>query len=473
MSKPTTSEPGFLKPGDDDGSFAYTFLISFVAAVGGFLFGYDLSIISGAQQYLKEAFSLDSQAFGFAVSSAILGCLAGPLLGASLCDRIGRKWTLVFAAALFGISAIGTALPRNIVEFNVLRIVGGVGVGLASVASPMYIAEIAPKRIRGALVTMNQLAIVVGSLGAIVVSYLIANNVSPAVSWRWMFASELVPVGIFLALLTRLPETPRWLAEKQRFGEAREVLRCINGTIGGDEEFRGIEEEMGREKKPNASSLRDLVAPGVRKALLLGIILSLMSQWTGWSMVSFYMPTIYRQAGIDNSADAIFWSIIPNIANLLFTIGAIYLIDRVGRRPLYLVFSMVMAVAMALLGMIFIFKWQGWPVVVVLSLAAAPQAMALGALSWLVVSEIFPTRIRAMAMSTCTVFLWLACFALNSVAPTLLAWSERRFGSTSAVFFLFAAICMFSFLLLLIMLPETKKKSLEEIAQFWTADAPP
>jgi sugar porter (SP) family MFS transporter len=454
-----------------NGSLLYTFLISFVAAIGGFMFGYDLNIISGAQQYLKVAFSLDERAFGFANSSALLGCLAGPFLGAWLCDRAGRKRTLIVAAILFAISAIGTALPRTIFEFNFFRVIGGVGVGLASIASPMYIAEIAPRNLRGRLVTMNQLAIVVGGLISIVVAYLIARNVSESVSWRWMFASVIVPIAVFMIFLVQLPETPRWLAQRQRVDEARKILTHINGPTTAAAEFEGIQAEIVRDEQSPRTTLAELWAPGIRLAVILGVALSLMSQWTGWSMVAFYMPTIYRLAGIESASDAIYWTIIPYFANLLFTIVAIYLIDWVGRRPLYLVFSLAMAAAMSLLGAMFIWKWEGWPVVLILSLAAAPHAIALGALSWLVVSEIFPTRIRATAMSFCTIFLWLACFSLSTATPTLFKWSTDTFGNPSAVFFGCAGVCVASFLFLLKFLPETKQKTLEEIARFWSRDA--
>ncbi len=451
----------------DEANLVYVFLISFAAAIGGFLFGYDLNIICGAQQYLKVAFSLNPQAFGFANSSAMLGCLAGPVLGAWLCDRLGRKRTLIAAAVLFGVSAIGTALPRTIVEFNIFRIVGGVGVGLASVASPMYIAEIAPKNLRGRLVTMNQLAIVVGAIIAIITSYFIATYVAESIGWRWMFASEVVPIVIFLFFLVQLPETPRWLAQQGRMKEAREVMLHINGRKITELEFGGIEDEIDRENESRRVTLGELLAPGIRKALVLGIALSLMSQWTGWSMVSWYMPTIYRQAGIDNAADAIFWTIIPNVALLLFTIIAIYLIGHVGRRPLYLACSLAMAVTMSLLGMVFIAQCQGWPVVLILSLCAAPHTIGLGTLYWLIISEIFPTRIRAKAMSLCTVCMWLASFLIASIAPTLFEWSTDQFGVPSAVFFLFAGVSVVSFIVLLKILPETKGKTLEEIGRFW------
>jgi SP family arabinose:H+ symporter-like MFS transporter len=446
----------------------YAFLIAFVAAVGGFLFGYDLSIASGAQKFLRINFDLDSNQLGFAMSSAILGCMAGPIAGLWLCDRIGRRNSLIFAAILFGISAIGTALPDTIFQFNMFRIIGGVGLGLASVASPMYIAEISPKAIRGRLVTMNQLAIVVGALISIFVAYFLAKYLNETDSWRWMFASEIVPIIAFVIFLLILPETPRWLAENRQPDKARQVLRKITSPENAEIEMQGIEEEMAREDPGAGVSWVELFRPGLKVALLLGIVLSLISQWTGWSMIAFYMPTIYEKAGIVDAAEALKWTIIPNIASLFFTLIAIYLVDLLGRRPLYLFFAPAMAVATTLLGLVFIFKIQGWPVVVVLCLCAAPHAIALGALSWLVVSEIFPTRIRAKAMSLCTIALWLACFISTYMVPRLFDISEKLFNHPSGVFFLCSVICLISFMYLLKYLPETKGRSLEEIAKSWT-----
>lgn len=446
----------------------YPFLISFVAAVGGFIFGYDLNIIAGAQRYLKDVFELSPQAFGFANASALLGCLAGPIVGAWLCDLTGRKKSLMVAAVLFGISAIGTAIPRNIIEFNIFRIIGGVGVGLASVASPMYIAEIAPKKIRGMLVTMNQLAIVVGALSAIIVSYFLAEYVSAKVSWRWMFASELVPIILFVIFLSMIPETPRWLAEKRQFGQSLKILTKLHGATEAEIEMAGIRNETIGLRDAARVSFGELFTPGIRVAIILGIVLSLMSQWTGWSIVAIYMPTIYAQAGITVRSEAIFWTIIPNLANLVYTFIAIYLVDRAGRRPLYLVCTLLMAVMMSVLGLVFVLGIKGWPVVVILSLVGAPHAIAIGGLTWLVVSEIFPTHIRAKAMSFCTVFLWVACFIVIFAAPPLFELSMKWFGVPSGLFFLCGIISLASFLFVLKKLPETKGKTLEEIGDVWT-----
>jgi SP family arabinose:H+ symporter-like MFS transporter len=451
----------------EQGSRIYVFLTAFVAAVGGFLFGFDLNIIAGAQQFVKDYFALDSAQFGWAMSSALLGCLAGPILGAWLCDRIGRRRSLMMACLLIGAGAIGTALPKTIMVFNMFRITGGVGVGLASVASPMYISEISPKSIRGMLVTMNQLAIVVGSLLSIIVSYFLARSLPPTVSWRYMFASMILPVVVFAVLLSRMPETPRWLSERRRFEEARRILFRINGAQEGQSEFDGINAEIEKEADTPRVRLAELFVPGIKTAILLGIVLALMSQWTGWSFTAAYMPTIYRQAGIENKAHAVLLTIFPNVANLLWTLIGIYLVDRVGRRPLYLICALAMTTTMSMVGLVFVLHMSGWPVVAILCLTAGPHAIGFGALSWLVLSEIFPTRIRAKAMSLCTVFLWIGSFVVIYLAPILFDLSYQLFNVPSGIFFLCGFVSLISFFFLLRMLPETKGKSLEQIGASW------
>ncbi|MFN8006950.1 MAG: sugar porter family MFS transporter [Terriglobia bacterium] len=457
----------YNSPSTPGGSTSYVFLTAFVAAVGGFLFGYDLNIIAGAQQYLRDYFALNSSQFGWTMASALLGCLLGPFLGAWACDKLGRRKSLMVACLLFGAGAIGTTFPRGIFAFNTFRIVGGMGVGLASLASPMYIAEISPRRIRGMLVTMNQLAIVVGSLVAIVVSYFLAQNLPPAISWRYMFASMLIPVCVFALLLWKMPESPRWLSQKNRFDEALKVLLKINGNQEGQNELKGIREEIARATHIPDVALGELFIPGVRIALVVGIALAIMSQWTGWSMTAFYMPTIFRQAGIIDKAHAVLLTIIPNIANLIYTIIAIYLVDLVGRRLLYLVCALAMTLTMTLLGLVFVFKMSGWPVVTILSLTAAPHAVGFGALCWLVLSEMFPTRIRAKAMSICTATVWIACFLVTYFTPVLFDLSQKLLRIPSGVFFLCAFVSFISFLFLRKMLPETKGKSLEQIGESW------
>ena len=423
--------------------------------------------MSGAQIYLREAFHLDAAAFGFAVASAVLGCTVGPIAGIWVCDAIGRKKTLMLSAGLFGASAIGTALPETIGQFCAFRIIGGVGVGLACVASPMYIAEMAPARIRGRLVTMNQLAIVVGSLGAFLTANFLAQTLDEAVSWRWMFASELVPIVLFIILLGGVPESPRWLAGEGREAEARRVLVRIMGPVEAEREMAGITASLGEKN----GGFAELFRPGIRIALSLGVFVAVMQQWTGWSVISAYMPTIFQKAGFSAATDALFQTIVPNVGNLLFTFVGLYLVDVVGRRPLWLGGSLLMAVFTAALGVVFATDTTGWVVVLVVSLCALPHAVAFGPLGWLIIAEIFPTRVRARAMGLSSLCVWLANYVANQLTPLLSEFSETTFGNPSAAFFLFSGVCVFSFLVGRRLVPETKGKTLEEIARFWVTKA--
>ena len=441
----------------------YVYLISLVAAVGGFLFGFDLCIIAGAQIYFKSYFNLDADAYGFAVGSAMLGCMVGPFLGAWICDAVGRKKTLIIAAVLFGVSALGTALPQTIFQFNIFRILGGIGVGLASVASPMYIAEIAPARIRGRLVTMNQLAITIGALSSIIIAYFLAKYIDEDTSWRWMFASEMPPIIAFVVFLLLLPETPRWLVSRNRPDEALAVLDRINGCAQAQIELENVEASLVEE----TGSWRELFQPGIRRALAAGMFVALMAMWTGWSVISFYLPTIFQKANASETTDAIFQSILAYSANLVFTFVCLYIMDRLGRRTMWLGGSLAMVVGTFLLGLVFFTNTTGWRVLLVVLLCDAPHAIVLGPLCWLIISEIFPTRIRARAASLCTLVVWTAGWVSTWATPRMFEFFEGRFGSPAGLFWIFSGVSLLSFLIALRLLPETKGRSLEDIAAFW------
>jgi SP family arabinose:H+ symporter-like MFS transporter len=444
----------------------YVHLIALVAGVGGFLFGYDLVIISGANILLKEQFHLSDAAFGFTTSSAILGCLAGPLTGFWLCDRFGRKETLAASATLLAISAILTALPRDIIVFNIFRIVGGVGVGLASIASPMYIAEIAPSRIRGALGVMYQVAIILGALISAIVAYLLAKYLEPTVSWRWMFASELVPIAAFLVFLFFVPQSPRWLAEKGRSRDALRVLTRLHGQADAEKEMAEIVHSSASEELVTFS---ELLRPGMRRALLIGAALALFNNWTGWTAMSFYLPALFQKGGFPDAVDAIFQFLIVNFVMVLVTLVSLKLVDRVGRRPLWLVGSLMMALALILTGFVFQYNISGFVVLVVVFLCGVPHHLALGPLPWLMMPELYPTRLRARALAITTTVLWLAGFAGSAAFPVVAGLSERMLGSVSGAFFLYALLCVLSFVFGWSILPETKGRTLESIADSWTS----
>jgi len=441
----------------------FTFFVSCVAALGGFLFGYDLAIISGAQIFLRSQFHLSPGQFGFAVSSALMGCIAGPILGTKLCDRFGRKPTLIIAGVLFLIGAAGTALAQSIVVFNVFRIEGGVGVGLASLASPMYIAEAAPARRRGALTLLYQLAIVVGCLVATIVSYYLANYLSPHISWRAMFASVAVPVLLFILLLGRVPHGPRWLAEKGRIEDAFQVLAAINGEDEARTELAAIMSSL----RAESGTWSELLHPDIRKPLFIGTILALLNNWTGWTGMSFYLPTLFQQAGYPHAADAIGQNVYVMIGMVLLTMVSVYLVDRIGRRPLWLGTSVAMFACLVAAGWLFHHNVKGPLAVVAIFACSAPHAMGLGPIPWLMMSELYPTRIRARAVSITTTVLWIAGFTGPFAFPLIESVSQRMFGNDAGLFWFYALVCMFSFFWGLKCLPETKGRSLEEIADSW------
>ena len=442
----------------------YVFGISMIAAVGGFLFGYDLSIVSGAVIFLRKDFNLTPNEVGFAVSSAVIGCLIGPfLIGAGLSDKLGRKKILVITAVIFGIGAVGTAIPRSMTEFNFFRILGGVGVGVASVISPMYISEIAPARLRGRLVTVNQLAIVIGSLCSIIVSYFLSFSES----WRWMFASECVPVLWLLAGLFFVPESPRWLMEKDRRSEAFAVLEKIDGSANAEREIQGIMASF----QEKSGSYSELFQPGMRIALVIAITLAILQQFTGVSPLLFYTPMVFQKAGFEKASDAILQSIIVNVWNLFCTALAFWLVDRLGRRPLLIAGCGGMALGMTLMGVFFHFDLKGIWILLVMFLCVGSYVVSLAPLAWLIMSEIFPTRIRGRAMALASFSLWIAAFIGAQTFPPLLSFVEGRFGTPAGLFWIYAVVCVFAVIFGWVMVPETKGKSLEEIGRSW-AKAP-
>lgn len=443
------------------------FASTFIASVGGFLFGYDLSVIGAANIYLREQFALSDAAMGLATSSAVMGCIFGPFLGAWCCDALGRKKTMIGASLLLAASAVVTALARDMITFNIFRFVGGIGVGLCSLASPMYIAETTPPKHRGKMGTMYQLAIVIGSIIAPLVAFFLVRGLADTVSWRWMFASENIAILIFVIFLFGLPNSPRWLAEKGRYDDALKVLERISGRENAQAELDQIKQEIEESESGKAGSFSELFAPGMRIAMKIGVILAFFAQWTGWSAMGGYIPYLFEKAGMENRAMAILQFAVSYGVMGAMTFVSLIVVDRVGRKPLWIGASFLMAIIMGMTGLVFHLEIGGILVLLVIILCTVPHGIGLGGLPWLMMSEIFPTRLRAKGVALSTTCLWIFCSGAVWLTPMIIGYSEKKIGTPAGTFWLFSFICVVSAIFGIKMLPETKGRTLEEIAKTW------
>jgi len=535
------------------------FLLTFVAALGGLLFGYDTAVISGAIGFLQAHFDLDPQLWkGWAAASALIGCAFGAAFAGMASDHLGRKKVLILSAVLFLISALGTAMPRSFTEFIIYRIIGGLGVGAASMTSPMYIAEISPARIRGRMVSVNQFAIVTGMLVVYFVNYFIggfgtavdraavepriaqqgtavdperaaaflretaklsaivdasdpasvakfeseirgflAANPEPldagavveflkrygvnvdetaallaadgavpwneALGWRWMFGSEALPATMLLLLVLFVPESPRWLTKQGRRDRALGILTRVDGPENARVELAAIEDAIVHE----TGSVTQLFMPGFRIVLVIGVVLAVLQQITGINVFLYYAPEIFKKMGTGSSA-ALLQTVIVGAVNLSFTIVAIWSVDRLGRKPLMLVGYAGMGISLLALGLAS--HWQKtevWVLAFILGYIAC-FALSVGPVTWVILSEIFPTRIRGRAMAIATVCLWTANFAVTQTftmmdeAPGLVERFHHGFP-----FWVYAFFSALAFVFVLACVPETKGKTLEEIERGW------
>lgn len=443
------------------GSPFYIATLSLIAALGGLLFGYDTAVISGAIGFMKTKFNLSSMMTGWAASSALVGCIFGAMFAGVLSDRFGRKKIMILTAILFFTTAVWSSIPVGLFDFIIARILGGLAVGAASMLSPMYIAEIAPARIRGRLVSINQFAIISGMLVVYFVNAMIVGIGDEAwnvnFGWRWMFASGSLPALLFFVMLLFAPESPRWLTEAGREEAAFKILTRIGGTAHAEQEFGEMRTALAGE----SSDFNQIFKPGMRIALLIGIGLAIFQQITGINVVLYYAPEIFKSAGLATSS-AFSDTVIVGMVNLAFTLVAIAIVDKIGRKPLLLIASAGMGISLFLLGRAFrLEQFDGKRVLLYVLMYVASFAVAMGPVVWVVISEIFPTKVRGRAMSVATVCLWVACFLVSQFFPYML---EKLAGS---VFWVYAAICAASFLFILAVVPETKGKSLEEIEKMW------
>jgi sugar porter (SP) family MFS transporter len=444
------------------GSLAYVYLLASVAALGGLLFGYDTAVISGAIGFMEEYFKLDSIQKGWVASCALLGCILGAAGAGILSDTLGRKKVLLISAVLFTVSAVGAAVPRNVTEFVLARILGGLGIGMASMLSPLYIAEVAPARIRGRMVSLNQLAIVSGMVVVYYVNSMIAglgdNQWNVETGWRWMFGSGALPAMVFFVLLFLVPESPRWLTERGREDEALDVLTRVGGRRQADLQMREIRAVLAQE----TGSIDQLFRPGVRIALLIAVVLAVLQQITGINVVLYYAPEIFKSAGVQ-ATQAIGDTVTVGLVNMFFTLVAIWVVDKLGRKPLLLIGTAGMGISLALLGGAFAMeKVQGPWVLAFILCYVASFAMAMGPVVWVIMAEIFPTQIRGRAMSIATVCLWMACYAVSQTFPWMLKNLEGPL-----TFWFYSGMCLVAIVFVALFVPETKGKTLEEIERGW------
>lgn len=441
--------------------------VCLVAALGGLLFGYDTAVISGAIGFLRTKFDLDATQMGWAASSALVGCILGCIFAGVLSDWMGRKKTLILAAILFTISAVGSAVPRSFTEFIIFRMIGGIGVGSASMLSPLYIAEISPATIRGKMVSYNQFAIVFGMLVVYFVNYFIVaqgNEIWNVQSgWRWMFGSEALPAIIFLGFLLFVPESPRWLIKKKRTSEALFILSRVTNEEHAKNELTEIEDAIAHED----ASIKQLLLPGMKIVLIIGIVLAVLQQVTGINVFLYYAPEIFKKLGTGTNT-ALFQTIIVGSVNLTFTVVAIKTVDRLGRKPLMMIGSFGMGICLMGLGLAAYFQQTAmWILIFVLGYIAC-FALSVGPVVWVILSEIFPTRIRGRAMSIATICLWAANWIVSQTFPMLdeNEWLVENFHHGFS-FWLYGSLCFVLILFVWKVVPETKGKSLEEIERFW------
>lgn len=448
-------------------SLKYVYQCTLVAAVGGLLFGYDTAVVSGAIGFIQEKYQLSAAMTGWVASCALVGCMVGAMFAGPVSDKLGRKKVLMISGIAFAVSSLGIMIPMDLSWFIVFRFIGGVGIGIASMLAPMYISEIAPADIRGRLVSIYQLGIVIGILLIYFVNAAIAGMYDNAWNveqgWRWMFGSGIIPSIIFILLLIIVPESPRWLAQENRWNEAEDILTKVGGAEAAKIELANIRESFNIQHV----SFSKLLKPGLRAALIIGVLLSVFSQVTGINVIMYYAPEIFKATG-DGSSSALFQTVLVGGINTLMTIVAIKYVDKWGRRKLLLIGAAGMAVCLGLIGLAFYTgNEQGYWVLIGILAYISFFAISLGPLTFVVVSEIFPTHIRGRAMSVAIFFLWLSVYVVSQTFPMLL----ESIGS-AWTFWIYMIMSVIAFFFVWNLVPETKGKSLEEIEQLWTPPVP-
>jgi sugar porter (SP) family MFS transporter len=428
--------------------------LAMITALGGLLFGYDIAVISGAIPYLENYFSLDSSGKGFLVSSALIGCIAGVVFAGRISDRIGRKIPLLAAALLFTVSAIGSGLAHTVSAFIFYRLIGGLAVGTASILAPMYIAEISPAKIRGKMVSFNQLNIVIGIALAYFINYFLEKTGENA--WRWMFAAEAIPALLFFAFLFVVPESPRWLVKRLLESKARETLARVGDAVYVENEMAEIHKTL--QHPGEKSSFFDIFKKKYVLILFIGVGLAVLQQWSGINTILFYAPDILKSINVPIET-ALLQTTLIGVTNLVFTLLAMWLVDKIGRKILLMLGAAGMGTCYVLIGLFYYLNiTTGLHLLVTFLATTAFYSASLAPVVWVVISEIFPNKIRGAGMSVATFFLWIACYVLTFTFPIM---TEKL--NSANTFWIYALICYLGFVFVLRIVPETKGRSLEEL----------
>jgi sugar porter (SP) family MFS transporter len=451
----------------------FLWLICLVAAMGGFLFGYDWVVVGGAKSFYEPFFNLTTPGMkGWGTSSALIGCIFGAISCFSLSDKYGRRRLLILSGFLFTVSAIGTALAVDFTWFNIFRIIGGFGIGIALLLSPMYIAEMSPPHMRGKFVSVNQLMVMIGILAAQVVNWqislldtempgnateeIIRQSWNGQIGWRWMFGVEVIPAFLFFLLMIFMPESVRWLVKNGQNVKARRILAKVGGVNYAATEVEAIKNTISRDEVAKVH-FGELLKPGLLKVLMLGIFLAILQQWCGMNVIFYYAADIFKAAGY-NLQQMMLQIVVIGTVMVISVIITMFVVDRIGRKTLMLFGTGSLAVIYIIEGYFFSLNVEGMPIVLLTLGSVFVYSLTLAPVVWVILSEIFPNRIRGAAMSVAAVALWVGNFSLTFTFPMI----KENLGWTLN-FWLYAAVCIFGFIVIVFKLPETKGKSLEEI----------
>lgn len=448
---------------------AYLVGVTLVATLGGFLFGYDTGVISGADKLIQLYFTLSATEIGFVVSSALLGCMLGSTVSGVLSKRFGRKKSMLFAAILFFISAMGSAFPESVTELVIYRLLGGIGVGLASAIAPVYIAEIAPSNMRGKLVSINQLAIVMGFVVVFFVNYFIKDPVNLDwnlnTGWRYMFGSECIPALLFFLLLLIVPYSPRWLVMKNRNEEALSIITKVNGAERAAEEMIEIKDSL----KGDDGKSFSFKYPKIGLIILIGVALSFFQQVTGINAIMYYGPRIFESMNLPGDV-ALVNQIVVGLAMMIFTIIAIFTVEKLGRKPLLIWGTVGMGVCIILFGVLMYNQYSGIFALVVLVGYIAFFSLSQGPIVWVYLSELFPNKVRGAVMSMAVLAQWTANYLVSQTFPMMADESGTIYQTFHGgfPFWLYGIFCFIAVVFTWKMVPETKGKSLEQIETYWS-----